>query len=149
VKQNMGPLGDIDLLTDSELRASLGHHFDHVIRDWYRGIDYIGVAGVGNGTNTITIPGSDQGYTWSVKLISAQLASAGELSAYPGDTSAVAPIGTTMSIANGANNDAVLTYSSNQVVLKDGRNITLLGSAVILNWRIMVEQVPTEMQGKL
>ena len=149
MKQDLGPLGQIDMLTNKELHDSLGHHFDHAIRDWYRGLDFLGAAGAGNGTNVITLPGPDQGYTWSYKLITAQLAAAGTLSAYPSDNTNVAPIGVNVALANNGNFESILSWSGNQVVLKDGRNITLMSAVTIVNWRIMVLQVPTEMQGKL
>lgn len=259
MKQDLGPLGQIDLLTDPELRESLGHHFTQQVREWYRGIDYLGFAGVGNGTGVITIPGPNQGYTWDLKLVSVQLAAAGQVSAYPGDNTNVAPLHTattstfsgspttangtftaagngsaslpvnsaitgftiswgavstantvTITVTNtvtgqtltyaaalavGQNNafsvsypsggipaalgqqitvtvtgntnspagtivvtgapvvssdfDVVLRWSSEQAVIKDGRNITLSATQVINSWRLMVKQVPTEMQGKL
>jgi hypothetical protein len=148
-KQDMGPLGSVDLLTNKELHDTMGHHLDHYLLEKYRGIDYMGLAGPGNGTNTITLPGPDMGYAWSYKLISAQLAGAGVLSAYPSDNTNVAPVGVATAVVNGANTDAVIQFSTNAFVLKDGRNITLLATQVIQNWRIMVEQVPVEMQGKL
>jgi hypothetical protein len=147
-KQDFGPLGVVDLLTDNELRATMGHHFDHMLRDWYRGLDFMGFAGVGNGTGTLTIPGADSGYSWSLKLLAAQLSASGNLSVYPSDGTNVAPIGTVASL--GTNNDCVIRWGSNQAVLKDQRNITLFaGAATIINWRLLVLQVPTEMQGKL
>lgn len=259
MKQTLGPLGEINMLTDDELKETLGHNFNRMVREWYRGIDYLSFAGAGNGTSLITLPGPDQGYTWNLKLASAQLAAAGELSVYPGDNANVAPIGVTGTssfagtpttgngtfvaggngsaslpvnsaitgftvswgtvstgntvtitvtntvtgqtltyaavLAVGQNNafsvsyprdgipaaagqaitvtvtgninspagtivvtgspvsasdfDVVTTWSSNQVVIKDGRSITLSSSQVINNWRLMVQQVPTEMQGKL
>jgi hypothetical protein len=149
MKQDLGPLGQIDFLTDPELKASLGHSMSNAIREWYRGIDYMGFAGNGNGTNTFTVPAfPDSGYSWNYKLVSAQLAAAGTLSIYPGEVTTIAPIGVVTAIANGTNFDCVFRWGSNQCVLKDQRAVTLLGSAVILNWRLMVEQVPTEMQGK-
>lgn len=148
-KQDLGPLGSVDLLTNSELRETMGHHFSSLVRDWYRGIDYMGVAGQGNGTGQITLPLAEQGYTWNLKVVSAQLSAAGNLSVYPADGINVAPIGVVAAIANGANFDAVLTWSGDQAVLKDGRNLTLFSSVTILNYRVMAKQVPTEMQGKL
>lgn len=149
MKQDLGPLGTIDLLTDKELRESLGHHFTAQIREWYRGIDYLGFSGQGNGTSTLIIPGPQQGYTWNLKIASAQLSAAGVLSVYPGDNNTVAPIGVVTAITNFVNNDAVITWSSNQAVIKDGRNITFAASQIINTFRLMVQQVPTEMQGKL
>jgi hypothetical protein len=271
-KQDMGPLGRVDLLTKDELSESLGHHFSAHLREKYRGIDYLGFAGPGNGTNQITLPGPDSGYAWSYKLISAQLAASsslqqpinsnlgsvvnpvgagnictmviantgaytieasvtltgtitaadinnvclsnigtsgfvypgngniagvsyplgpygnyfvagttialrtigagsgtatysgtvsatptglltgvtlpGLLGVYPGDTVNVAPLGVAQGTLNNGNYEAVLTWSSNQVVLKDSRNITLYSMGVITNWRMLVESVPIEMQGK-
>ena len=150
MKTDLGPLGSVDILTHSELKDALGHNISHQIREWFRGIDYMGVAGTGNGTGLITVPCAEQGYTWDIKLVSAQLAAPGALSIYPGETSGfVAPVGVVASIANGSLNECVFRWSSNQFVLKDGRNLTLLSSQNILNWRVLAKQVPTEMQGKL
>jgi hypothetical protein len=142
--------GALDLLTKSELDQSMGHHFDAAIRDYLRGVDFLSFTGNGNG-NMFTIPDApESGYTWSVKLVSAQLSAAGQLSIYLGENNQVAPIGSIASASNGTNNECIATWSANQVVIKDGRVITLYCSAAtILNWRISVEQVPTEMQGKL
>jgi hypothetical protein len=72
------------------------------------------------------------------------------LSIYPADSTGVAPIGIVASIANGTANEAVYRWGSNQAVIKDQRNITFFASgSVILAWRLLVEQAPTEMQGKL
>lgn len=153
MKQSLGPLGMVDILTDSELKESLGHNFSRMMREWYRGVDYLGFAGQGNGSSQITIPGPGSGYSWSLKLASVQLSATGTLSVYPSDNLLVAPIGVASAVAQ--NNftttfEAVVTWSSNQAVIKDGRNLTLfVGGAVIANWRLLVQQVPTEMQGKL
>jgi hypothetical protein len=150
MKQDLGPLGQVDLLTDPELKQSLGHGISHAIREWYRGLDYMGFAGPGNGTNTLTIPGPDSGYTWSVKLASVSLSTSGVLSVYAADNPGGAPLGIVASIANGTANEAVFRWGSNQCVIKDQRNITLFSSgSVILAYRLLVEQAPTEMQGKL
>lgn len=149
-KHDMGPLGVIDTLTDKELKETLGHHLDHAVRDWLRGLDYMQFAGQGNGTSTLTLPQApESGYTWSYKLVACQLAAAGVVSIYPADTNGVAPVGVVTAIANGTAFDCVYTWSSNQLVLKDQRNLTLAASAIILNWRLLVLSVPTEMQGKL
>jgi hypothetical protein len=149
-KNDFGPLGTVDILTSGELRETLGHQMSHTIREWFRGIDYVGAAGPGNGTGLISIPASEQGYTWSIRLVGAQLAAPGALSVYPGETSGfVAPVGVVQSVANGSLNECVVMWSSEALVIKDGRVITLLSSQTILNWRILAKQVPTEMQGKL
>jgi hypothetical protein len=143
--------GYLDVLTKSELQETMGHNFDAAIRDLLRGVDYLQFSGVANDGNTFTIPNSSEsGYTWSVKLISAQLSGAGTLSVYPASNITVAPIATVASVTNGGNIEAVAKWSSNQAVFKDGRQFTLYcEAATILNYLLIVEQVPTEMQGKL
>jgi hypothetical protein len=76
MKQDLGPLGMIDFLTDSELRQSLGHHFDAVVRDWVRGIKLIRLPimyGASNGSGAqvspVFMPGPQSGYIWDVKRI--------------------------------------------------------------------------------
>lgn len=153
MKQDLGPLGQIDFLTDKELRETLGHHFSTTLRELYRGVDYLGFTGSGNASSQFVIPGPAQGYTWTLKLASAQLSATGTLSVYPGDQITVPPIGIAAALPQ--NNfttafEAVVTWSSNQAVIKDGRAVTLfVAGAVIANWRLLVKQVPTEMQGKL
>lgn len=148
-KADLGAVGSFDVLTNHELRETLGHSISHNIREWYRGIDYLGVAGQGNGTGTLTVATTDQGYAWNLKLVSVQLAAAGTLSIYPGENNQTAPIGVVPAVANGPNFEAVETFSGDQIVFKDSRSITLFSSVVILNYRILYKQVPTEMQGKL
>jgi|ERR1700683_1378852 len=228
MRQEIKAGGALDLLTKGELDDSMGHHFNAAIRDLLRGVDYLQFAGIAGGVNTFSIPYTpESGYSWSLKLVTAQLStptvsspsvpatgvaaenpnafpvnvvinangatisavtvngvivgtSAGTyvvpadgsiavsytvatptwvwsyagsgtaFSVYSGSNNQVAPIGNAISQVNGTNNEAVVKWSSNQVVLKDGRQITLYcGAATIINYLIMVEQVPTEMQGKL
>lgn len=148
-KNDFGPLGTVDILTSSELKDTLGHQMSHTIREWFRGIDYTGAAGPGNGTGTVQVPCAEQGYTWDIKLVAAQLSAAGSLSIYPGDSLSVAPVGVVASVANGTLNECVFRWSSEQLVIKDGRTLTLFSAVTILNWRVLAKQVPTEMQGKL
>jgi hypothetical protein len=150
MKQDLGPLGSADFLTQQELHDSLGHHFSAQVREWYRGVDYLGFYGAGPAT-LVTVPGPDSGYVWSIKLASAQLSAAGALSVYPGDATNVAPFGTATAIAQGTQFEAMFTWTSNVVVLKDQRNLTLWagGTTTINSWRVLVKQVPAEMQAKL
>lgn len=151
MKQQLNAGGYLDLLTKDELKETMGHSFDAGIRDLLRGIDYLQFVGQGNGSGTITLPYSpESGYTWSIKLVAAQLSAAGVLSIYPSSVTSVAPIATVTAITNGTNIEAVQNFTSNVAVVKDSAGITLFSSAAnILNYRIMVLQVPTEMQGKL
>lgn len=150
MKQQLSAGGYLDLLTKDEITESMGHNFDAAIRDLLRGVDYLMFTGVGNGTGLFTIPYSpEQGYCWSIKLLSVQLSASSNVSAYLGSTNTVAPIGNGNGFTN-TNNEAIMTWSANQVVLKDSRQITLFASlANITNYLLAVKQVPTEMQGKL
>lgn len=141
----------LDVLTKAELSEAMGHHFDKGIRDIYRGVDYLSFTGNANGANTFTIPDSpESGYSWSLKLVSAQLSASGQMSVYLGENNNYAPVGSIFAANNGSLYEAIATWSSEQIVIKDGRVITLYcASANILTWRINVKQVPTEMQGKL
>lgn len=72
------------------------------------------------------------------------------LSAYLGSTNTVAPFKSSAATLNGSLYEAFLTWSSEQVVIKDGRQITLSCATLpITNFLLMVKQVPIEMQGKL
>lgn len=143
--------GYLDFLTKSELDESMGHHFDNAIVKWYRGIDYLTFVGSGNGTSSISIPyAPESGYAWSLKLIGVY---AGGLSAlnfavYLSENIGTAPIGFGVGNAS-VPGVATVTWSSEQIVIKDGRVITLAASATILNYILAVKQVPIEMQGKL
>jgi hypothetical protein len=150
MRQQLTAGGYLDFLTKDELKESLGHSFDHAIRDLYRGIDYLQYVGQGNGTGLLTLPyAPESGYSWSIKLLSAQLSAAGVLSVYPSSSPNVAPIAVITAVTNGPNIEAVATFSSNSAVVKDSAGITFFSASNILTYRIMVEQVPTEMQGKL
>lgn len=149
--QQLNAGGYLDLLTKQELKETMGHELDAAIARWYRGVDYLIYTGAGNGTSLLTIPYvPEQGYSWSLKLISAYAGglSALSITAYLSDTANSNLIGTVTG-PSAAPGTAVLTWSSDQIVIKDGRSITLTASATIANWLMAVKQVPTEMQGKL
>jgi len=264
VKQNISGLGDLDILTQRELKEALGHQFDSLIREWYRGTKYVGYRGsLQTPSGTVQIPGPESGYFWSLKLIAVQFAgafttalnsgatngkvtgptagqiidatanltgtytvtvtvyidgtvtpatdddnmqvtygstvlnlavpsngtvatytftstlnnqsiavkaiaagSAGavyhamiqyvsqntppRLSAYVGESTAVAPVGSVDARINTPVAEAVITWSSNQVILKDQQLVTLYsGGGSIATYVLLAEEVPAEMQGKL
>jgi hypothetical protein len=147
--QRLAAGGYLDLLTKDELKETMGHSLDASIVKWYRGVDYLSFVGVASAnTGTFTIPYTpDQGYTWSIKLVSFTLSAAAQPSIFLGTDTTQAPIA-----FPGFNSVAVATFTSNIVVVKDGTPVTLFaagGASSILNYRLHVKQVPTEMQGKL
>lgn len=149
MQQKLAAGGYLDLLTKDELSQAMGHNFDDAIRDLLRGIDYLSFVGVATpNTGLFTIPYvPDQGYTWSVKLVAFTLSANAQPSVYLGSDTTQAPIA-----FPGFNTVAVATFSANQVVIKDGTPITVFGAGgatSVLNYRLHVKQVPTEMQGKL
>jgi hypothetical protein len=150
MEQRLAAGGLLDLLTKDELSQAMGHNFDAAIRDIYRGIDYMTFTGnnpsAANGPFTIPYT-PDSGYCWSVKLLGFTLSAAGNYGVFMGANTALAPvaIGTA-----GFQNTGVVSWSSNQLVMKDQQSLTILGTAAnVQNFIVVVKQVPTEMQGKL
>jgi hypothetical protein len=155
-------LAPIDLLTRLELEQTLDTRFDAFTRDFYRGKSFIEINGNGNGVLTqITIPGPDSGYSWSLRMLSVNIAGTAQafVVACAGDT-----ITTSAAFASGLTggfafpslnyNGVIFPFSSNQVIIKDQRSVTiaaaLAGSgAIITNYKLIAQQVPTEMEGKL
>jgi hypothetical protein len=168
MRQEIRAGGSLDILTKSELTEAMGHKFDEGIRDLLRGLDFMTFTGNGSGqqelasgAQVLTIPGPESGYTWSLKTLSVHFVMA---------TGTTAPYAFTVSIGDSPDtgtvyatggNDAfvddlvyVANWSSNQAVVKGGRNITIAiqgnpSTFLINNWFLAVQQVPTEMQGKL
>jgi hypothetical protein len=140
-------LAPIDVLTRAELDATLTHRFDSFIRDWYRGEDYVEYNGNGNGATILSLPGPDSGYAWALKTVALVVNSGCTVDVYLGDNTATAPIGEQITTGPMA---AIFTWSSNQVVFKDQRNLTVVVSTGGINaWKIVAKQVPGEMIGKL
>jgi hypothetical protein len=150
--QRLAAGGYLDLLTKQELKETMGHSLDDAIVKWYRGVDYLTFVGNATpnspSTGIYTIPWvPEQGYAWAVKIVAFTMSSSAQTAVYQGTDITQAPVA-----FPGFNATAVATFSSNQLVIKDGSPITLFaagGSSTILNWRLHVKQVPTEMQGKL
>lgn len=71
MKQDLGPLGTADLLTQKELNESMGHHFDLLIQRFYRADKYmrlplvLGIAAAGS-LNIASTVGPRQGYAWDI-----------------------------------------------------------------------------------
>lgn len=141
-------LAPIDVLTRIELEESLSKGFEQAERARVRGIDYMEVNTNGNNAATLALNGPESGYAWSLKLISAVLSAAATLSVYLGEApQATAPIGVVTLSGAGA---AIVTYTSNIIIVRDARQITLVSSAGGIGAvKLIARQVPDEMIGKL
>lgn len=141
-------LAPLDVLTRIELEESLSKGFEQAERARVRGIDYMEVNTNGSNASTVALNGPESGYAWSLKLISAVLSAAATLSIYLGEApQATAPIGVVTLSAAGA---AIVTYTSNIIIVRDARAITLVSSAGGIGAiKLIARQVPDEMIGKL
>jgi len=140
-------LAPIDVLTRVELEESLHKSIEAAERSRVRGIDYMEQNGNGDGVATVQIPGPESGYAWSVKVISFVVSAPATVNVYISESTTTAPVGTAILAAAGP---AIFTFTSNIVVVRDGRVITLTTSAGgITAWKVLAKQVPNEMVGKL
>ena len=140
-------LAPIDILTRLDLEQTLNTKFDAFIRDWYRGESYIEQNLNGQGLASITIPGPDSGYMWSVKLVSAVCTAAATVNFYNSDNINTAPVATVVLTAAGP---AIAQFSTNCVTIKDQRPFLVTVSAGAIGAvKLTAKQVPTEMEGKL
>lgn len=137
----------IDVLTRLDLEAMQHQWLEETMRVKLRGIDYIEQNGNGLGIAQVAVPGPDQGYAWSVKIVSVTVTAAATVSVFLGDNTNSAPVAQTILTAAGS---AISTFTSNIVVIRDSRVITLLTSAGgITTYKVLAKQVPNEMVGKL
>jgi hypothetical protein len=140
-------LAPIDVLTRIEMEELLNKNMEAAERTRVRGVDYMEVNGNAANATSVAIQGPDQGYAWSLKIASAVLSAAATLNVYLGDNQNTAPVGSVILAAAGA---AIVTWTSNIVIIRDARFITLASSvAGIGAWKIIAKQVPNEMVGKL
>jgi hypothetical protein len=140
-------LAPIDILTRLEMEEVLTKGLDQAERTRVRGVDYMEVNGNAANATSVTIQGPIQGYAWSLKIASVVLSAAGVFNVYLGDNQNTAPVG---SVTLAAAGPAIVTWTSNIVIVRDSRYITLASSvAGIGAWKILSKQVPNEMIGKL
>jgi hypothetical protein len=136
-------LAPVDILTRLELEQVQRKGMEEFFHQEYLGVDYKEYNDNAQGATTYAFPGPDSGYAWSLKLISAVMAT-GTFAAYLGDNTNTAPIAYS---ASGAN--PVFTFTSNVVVVKDNRVITLVASVALGAVKLLAKQVPAEMVAKL
>jgi hypothetical protein len=141
--------GVLDTPSMAELRAE----FDLRDRQRGRGIKMIRASSIGPSpaASTLMLPsGPDAGYIWSLRLLSAQLASSGTLLAYI--TSSAPATGATpqRAVYNGASAiTQVTTFPSAACMLYPGEGIYLNAGQNISSWFMAGWEVPSEMEWKL
>lgn len=134
----------IDVLTRQELDDTLHKHASDFIRTEFKGVSYLEINSYPDGLTTWTVPGPDSGYAWSLKLVSVTMAS-GIVSVYLGDNTLTAPV----AFNTVATTNPIFPFTSNVVVMTDGRSLTLSSTSAMTAVKIMAKQVPAEMVGKL
>ena len=96
--------------------------------------------------NTITI-GPEEGYVWSVKILSATLGSAGTLTAYKasaaGQTSRLVGFNSTSQTAQ------VMYWAANQCFLNHGQALYLVASTTLTNYYLGAEEAIAEQAWKV
>lgn len=96
--------------------------------------------------NTITI-GPEEGYVWSVKILSSTLGSAGTLTAYKasqaGQTSRLVGYNST------SQTPQVMYWAANQLFLNHGQALYLVASTTLTNYYIGAEQAIAEQAWKV
>jgi hypothetical protein len=144
-------MAPIDVLTRMELEETLTKHNDMLVRDIFRGVGYHETNGNGDSAAIVTVQGPESGYAWSIKIVSAQLTLTSDvLTVFLGDNTNSAPIATITPVTGlGGLFFSIGTFTSNTVVLKDARSITLASNSGILAYKIIAKQVPAEMVAKL
>ena len=133
-----------DTLTSDELWAAL----DKRERQRARGIKWVEFAIPLNAApaNVLTV-GPEEGYTWSVRVVSSTLGSAGTLTAYKASAS-----GQTSRLVgfNGTSQTAqVMQYPSDTLMLQHGTAVYLVASTTLANYYIGAWQAIAEQQWKL
>lgn len=80
MKQQLGGIGVLDVLTKSELEDALGHKIDGILRDMYRGVKLMRIP-ISRVTATVVtftlpsgiggteVPGPEQGHIWRIQRI--------------------------------------------------------------------------------
>lgn len=146
-------LAPVDILTRLEMEQIQRKGMEAYFHQEALGVSYMEKNGNGDNATTVTIPGPDSGYSWSLKLVSAVMpAGTGgtdEIGIYLGESASSAPVGGGSAVSRGQLATVITTFTSNVVVVQDGRSVTLLGTSGIGAWKLIAKQVPSEMVAKL
>ena len=139
---------------DTPSMAELHDYFSTRDREKYRGVKHIRVSGLGASpaATALMIPnGPESGYIWSLRILSAQLATAGTLLAYITSSSPATGATPQRLVFNGSTSGTsqVTTFPSAACMLYPGEGIYLSGSQNISAWFLAGWEVPAEMEGKL
>ena len=102
---------------------------------------------VGQAVSNNTANGPEEGYLWSLRMISIKLSGTGTLNVYKSSDSADTrrPIFTTGT----GQPIQVATWSSDAARIKHGEGILIVGSATLTNVYVSAWQVPAEREGEL
>jgi hypothetical protein len=134
----------IETATPAEIRELL----DLRERERARGIKWVefAVPLPAAPANTL-LAGPEEGYTWSVRVISSTLGSAGTLAAYKasstGQTTRLVGFNSTSQTAQ------VMQYPSDTLILQHGTGVYLVASTTLTNYYVGAWQAIAEQQWKL
>ena len=123
-------------------------------RERARGVKWLDFAQPVSGaaTTSTLIPGPEEGYSWSAKVLGVTLSAAGTIAAYKASSTGqiTRPLAQPVaSIAVNSVNVAVMTWSSNQGYLQHGQSIYLQASTTVNTWYLGTEEAIAEMGWKI
>ena len=135
---------EIDALTSDELWAAL----DARERHRARGVKWVEFAQPLNAAPaSVLTTGPPEGFTWSVRIVSSTLGSAGTLTAYKASTTGQ----TSRLVGYNSTSQApqVMYFPSDELMLQHGTNLYLVASTTLTNYYLGGWQAPAEQQWKL
>lgn len=157
MKQTIGPLGEIDLLTSGELKDTLGHHFSALIREFYRAESFMRLPLVtgqaSGGVLTVTSGvGPQQGYAWDIGHLGIAGLTTG---ATPDVVNVFFDGGPAVPWWQLNGNSFATTFSRGQLVMYPGETITLrsvgtfAATGIVTLFGMIRTQMPTEKLSKV
>jgi hypothetical protein len=144
----------VEIPNRDEIRGELADVLDVRERSRARGVKWLDIVQpVTPATGIITV-GPDQGYVWSVKVVSTTLASAGTLAVYKvtgwtGDSTTTNDTRRLVGYNSTSQTQQVITWGSNQCFLQAGWGLLLVGGQNIPSYYMGVEEAVSEQQWKV
>jgi hypothetical protein len=144
----------VEIPSREEIRDDIRDVWDARERDKARGVKWLDFAQPVNlaATTSTLVPGPDEGYSWSAKVLALTLAAAGTVAVYKASQvgQTLRPLGQPLvSVAVNSVNVATFTWSSNQGYLQHGQSLYVQASATINSWYLGTEQAIAEMGWKI